>query len=199
MRRRDFSGEAFVNIALRAWRAAKGRLRGRFYNLFGFFGRPTGSNLFFGSNPRFINPKLMRMGSGVAFGTNARLECFRSSQEDREPKLLIGRGTTFGDGTHIGCINRVEIEENVLFGSYVLIVDHSHGQPRLDVAAVELTAPHDRPIVSKGPVIIRRNVWVGDGAVILPGAEIGEGAIIGANTIVRGAVPARSIYLGDAK
>lgn len=194
---RDFSAEATVNVGFRAWRAARGRLRGRLFKACGFFAPGTEGRLFFGSGPRFINPKLMRFGAGVAFGTNARLECFQKAGDEGNPKLIVGRGTTFGDGTHIGCINRIEIGDSVLFGSYVLVVDHSHGTPRRDVAAVQITPPHDRPIVSKAPIKIGKNVWVGDGVVILPGADIGEGAIIGAHATVRGHVPARTIYLGE--
>lgn len=199
MNKRDFSGESLINIAFRAWRALRGRLRGRMYFSLRFFDSKTSKSLFFGAQPRFINPKLMLFGDGVAFGTNARLECFRHDNDVAGPKLLVGRGTTFGDGTHIGCINRIAIAENVLFGSYVLIVDHSHGDPRQDVCATGITPPRERPIVSKAPITIHRNVWIGDGCVILPGADIGEGAIIAANTVVRGKVPPRTIYHGETR
>ena len=49
---------------------------------------------------------------------------------------------------------------------------------------------------SKGPVIIQDNVWIGEKATILPGVTIGEGAIIGANSVVTKDVPAKSLVVG---
>ncbi len=195
---RDFSGEHPVNFLLRFQRAVLGRARGLVFQQLGFFAKGTGRRLFFGPGVRFQNSRLVRLGEGVAFGNNARIECFAGKTKNlKGPKLRIGPGTTFGDGTHLGCINDIEIGQDVLFGSYVLIVDHSHGQPRSDLGAESIVAPRLRPILSKAIVRIGDKAWIGDGVVILPGAQIGEGAIIGANAVVRSVVEARTIYLGD--
>jgi acetyltransferase-like isoleucine patch superfamily enzyme len=54
----------------------------------------------------------------------------------------------------------------------------------------------------KGKITVRRDAWIGTGAVILPDVEIGEGAVVGANAVVTknvapytvvGGVPAREI------
>jgi lipopolysaccharide O-acetyltransferase len=45
-------------------------------------------------------------------------------------------------------------------------------------------------------VTIGKRVWIGDGAVILPGAQIGHGAIIGANAVVTGIIPDNCIAVG---
>jgi maltose O-acetyltransferase len=47
------------------------------------------------------------------------------------------------------------------------------------------------------PVRIGRNVWVGGGAIILPGVTIGDNAIIGAGSVVTRDVPARAIVAGN--
>ncbi len=53
-----------------------------------------------------------------------------------------------------------------------------------------------------GPVIIESDVWIGDGAVIMPGVRLGAGSVVGANAVVTagvapyaivGGVPARTI------
>jgi acetyltransferase-like isoleucine patch superfamily enzyme len=56
--------------------------------------------------------------------------------------------------------------------------------------------PIKRPIISKGPVIIGNNVWIGDKATILSDVKIGDGAIIAANAVVTKDVPAYSMAAG---
>ena len=46
------------------------------------------------------------------------------------------------------------------------------------------------------PVTIGHDVWVGHGAVILPGVSVGNGAVIGANAVVSHDVPAYTIVAG---
>jgi maltose O-acetyltransferase len=47
------------------------------------------------------------------------------------------------------------------------------------------------------PVHISRNVWIGAGAIILPGVTIGNDAIIGAGSVVTRDVPARATAMGN--
>ena len=54
-----------------------------------------------------------------------------------------------------------------------------------------------RKLISKGPVIISDNVWVGEGVVILPDVSIGKNAIIGANTVVTKDVPDNAVVAGN--
>ena len=57
-------------------------------------------------------------------------------------------------------------------------------------------APNSRPLYSKGPVIIDDNVWIGEGAMIMPGVHVGNGAIIAANSVVTKDIPAYSVAAG---
>jgi lipopolysaccharide O-acetyltransferase len=45
-------------------------------------------------------------------------------------------------------------------------------------------------------VVIGENVWIGDNSVIIGPATIGTGAIVGANSVVRGVVPSNTIVVG---
>ncbi len=47
------------------------------------------------------------------------------------------------------------------------------------------------------PIHIGRNVWIGFDCVVLPGAEIGEGSIVGARSVVSGNVPPFSLAAGN--
>lgn len=78
-------------------------------------------------------------------------------------------------------------------GRFVLITDNGHGR---SIAEESNIPPLKRKTFSKGPVIIGKNVWIGDKATVLPGVTIGDGAIIGANSVVTKDIPANSIAVG---
>lgn len=106
-------------------------------------------------------------------------------------KIVIGNNVNINWYAHIGAINKIVIGDNVLIGSSVLITDHSHGQ-----SGMSNLPPAARPLYSKGPVIIGENVWIGEGAVILGGVEIGSNTIIGANSVVTHDIPANCVAAG---
>lgn len=60
---------------------------------------------------------------------------------------------------------------------------------------MEPPAPSDLPF--KGDTVIGNDVWIGQNAVILPGVHIGDGAIIGANSIVGSTVEPYTIVAGN--
>ncbi|MFV2054203.1 DapH/DapD/GlmU-related protein, partial [Aliiroseovarius sp. YM-037] len=47
------------------------------------------------------------------------------------------------------------------------------------------------------PVTIGANVWIGGGAIVLPGVSVGDGAIIGAGSVVTRNVPAGATVAGN--
>ena len=55
--------------------------------------------------------------------------------------------------------------------------------------------PSDMPL--KGDTVIGNDVWIGQNAVILPGVHIGDGAIIGANSVVGSDVEPYTIVVGN--
>lgn len=115
-------------------------------------------------------------------------------QAENKPVLRIGSGCDFGAFNHITCTNQVTIGNNVLTGKWVTISDNNHG----DTSETSLLLPPGkRRIVSKGPVIIEDNVWIGDKATILSGVHVGKGAVIAANAVVTKNVPPYSVAAGN--
>ena len=140
------------------------------------------------------NPQNMFIGSNFSALSCLRMETFDVYLDQRfTPKLIIGNNVAFNNDCHIGCINRIEIGNNVLGASRIYITDHYHGSiSHLDMENI----PVLRPLSSKGPVIIKDNVWIGEGVAILPGVTIGKNAIIGANSVVNRDVPENGVVAG---
>lgn len=141
-----------------------------------------------------INPQYICIGNNFSCFYNVRIEAWDKYREQNfTPEITIGNNVTFNTDCHIGCINKVVIGNNVLVASRVYISDHSHGDISLE--ALE-NPPEMRNLVSKGPVIIEDNVWIGEGVCIMPGVTIGKNSIIGANAVVTKNFPANTVIAG---
>lgn len=154
-----------------------------------------------GTNPFFISPLYTHCANLIVVGNNfhvergTRLECHPTKNDNSDDvKLKIGNNVYINWNCHIGAANYIEIQDNVLIGSNVLIIDHSHGDST--ICNLKLP-PNNRPIISKGSVLIEKNVWIGENVCILPGVKIGESSIIGAGSIVTKSFPANCIIAGN--
>ncbi|PVA06402.1 CatB-related O-acetyltransferase [Thalassorhabdomicrobium marinisediminis] len=68
--------------------------------------------------------------------------------------------------------------------------------------AIFLDMDRDRPSIPQGvekypDTVLGHDVWIGQGATILPGARIGSGCIIGARSVVRGTIPPYTVLAGN--
>ena len=137
-----------------------------------------------------LHPEYMSIGKNTSILKNCVLEVCSP-----EGSLEIGDGTSIGEYSHITAAGKVSIGNNVLTGRFVLITDNSHGTA---VSREELQIPPlSRPVCFNGAVIIEDNVWLGDRVTILPGVHIGQGCIIGANSVVTKDIPAFSVAVGN--
>ena len=109
------------------------------------------------------------------------------------PNISIGSNVSVGKCFHLGCINSVKICDDVLIGSNVMIIDHNHGMT--DHSDLN-TPPNKRILTSNGPIVIGKNVWIGENVSVLSGVVIGENTIIGANSVVTKSIPANCIACG---
>lgn len=151
-----------------------------------------------------IAPSLVHMGlNNVSIGNNFRagerlklrtFDCWGNTTFI--PSITIGDNVNIETDCHISAINKVSIGDNVLIASFVYISDHSHGNVN-DVDGWMDGAPIERPLYSKGPVIIEDNVWIGEKVTVLPGVHIGRSAIIGANSVVSKDIPPYSVAVGS--
>jgi acetyltransferase-like isoleucine patch superfamily enzyme len=153
-----------------------------------------GNNAMIQSPNRIINPKYIYIGDDFSSLYGLRMEAWDAFRGQRfSPEIRIGNNVIFNSDCHIGCIDKITIGNGVLMASRVFISDHFHGQT--DGSDID-TAPAERALTSKGPVVIGDNVWIGEGAAVMPGVVIGENSIIGANAVVTKSFPADSIIAG---
>lgn len=109
------------------------------------------------------------------------------------PEIRIGSNCSIGEYNNITSTNRIIIGDNLLTGRWVTITDNNHGDTNPKTLQLP---PLSRPITSKGLVIIGKNVWIGDKVTILPGVKIGDGAVLGANSVVTKDVEPYTVVAG---
>jgi len=132
---------------------------------------------------RKIRHTYLRLWMG-SFGAGAGVQ--------RGCQVLNGRKVHLGDRAIInfGClfdgrIYEIRIGNDVSIGPEAAILTLGHDPQSPDFS--------DRG----GAVVIGDRVWIGYRAIVLPGVEIGEGAVIGAGSVVTRNVPAFAIMAGS--
>ena len=120
----------------------------------------------------------------------------RFDLEGDKQTLHIGDNCEMGDTTHIVAHNCVEIGNDVLIASKCFISDVNHGKYSGDNQDSPDTVPNNRALIV-GKTVIGNRVWIGENAVILAGANIGDGCIIGANSVVNKVIPSGSMVVGN--
>lgn len=142
-----------------------------------------------------LGGKYISLGRHVVIGSFGLLTAWDSYRSDSFcPGISIGNNTIIGEDFHITAINKIQIGNGVLMGKKVTISDNGHGKI---VAELLRVPPVDRPLYSKGPVVIEDNVWIGDKATILSGVRIGANAIVGANAVVTKDIPENCVVGGN--
>lgn len=110
------------------------------------------------------------------------------------PFVEIQRGAEIGErckiSSHSFICEGVRIEDEVFVGHGVVFTNDR--RPRATGADGELLAEFELETT-----VVRRHASIGSGAVILPGVEIGEGALVGAGAVVTRDVAAGTTVVGN--
>lgn len=93
--------------------------------------------------------------------------------------VFINHDCTFLD------MGGITIEDDVLIGPKVCITTEGHP-----------LNPQERKQLLVKPVVIKRNAWIGAGAIILPGVTIGENTVVAAGAVVSKDVPDNTVVAG---
>jgi acetyltransferase-like isoleucine patch superfamily enzyme len=103
-------------------------------------------------------------------------------------RIHIGEDTRLNRGCTLTAYAQIRIGDFTIIGEFVSIRDANHGLKRGEPMRYQ---PH-----TCEPILVGRDVWIGRGSCILPGVTIGEGAVIGANSVVTRDVPDFAIAAG---
>ena len=134
------------------------------------------------------------IGKGTTIGPYTVLNLISDPQSKQKcPSVLeIGENTAINEFNNIRAGNcLIRIGSNCLISQYVSIIGMNHTIDGINVPIRE--APWDS---SRTGVTIGDDVWIGVGATILPGINVGNGAVIGAGSVVVDAVPSNAIVVG---
>lgn len=156
---------------------------------FGCFGE--GSIICFPPNTIF-NERYIHIGTGTMIGPQVTLSAGMAPGQQciSDPVVRIGDRCLIGKGSGIVGHFSIEIGDDVWTGHHVYVTDQNHGYR-------DISVPISRQTMPERPVTIGDGSWIGHGTVILPGAAIGAHVTIGANSVVTGVIPDRSVAVGN--
>lgn len=149
---------------------------------------------------------VLRLGGGARLGPHVRIvlgDCAglvlgNNTVVERggEITALGGGRVKIGDNTRIGSFCNIRSDSGISIGSdcyvaqFVSIVD---GGYEFRDKTLPIASSRYRSKAS----CVGNNVWLGVGAVILPGVTVGDGAVVGAGAIVTRDVPPYAVAVGN--
>ncbi len=133
----------------------------------------------------------IEIGTGTMIGAQVTLSAGFGPGQDLGDRTVvhIGDRVVLGRGSHVVAHSAIEIGDDVYTGPYVYITDQNHTYRDPDL-------PIGRQWPREQAVRIGSGSWLGAGAIVLPGADIGRNVVVAAGSVVRGVVPDHSVVAG---
>lgn len=104
-------------------------------------------------------------------------------------RLRVGANFGCNSGSYINAIGRISMGDDVLIGSNVTISSGKH-----DIEGREKSV-FSRP-AQPMQITIGNDVWIGAGASVLPGLNVADGTVVGANAVVTKDTQPYSVMVG---
>jgi acetyltransferase-like isoleucine patch superfamily enzyme len=159
-------------------------VRGFFYKLIYF--KNIKSTIFsMQSNSKL---EVFNKNSKISIGKFVFIRKNASFRVDFKGELMIADKVFINDNCNINCVNKVTIGSKTKIAPNVCINDHDHNYKNIS----------NQHLIT-GEVLIGENVWIGSNVVILRDTFIGDNAVIAAGSVVKGNVPANSLFINREK
>jgi virginiamycin A acetyltransferase len=132
-------------------------------------------------------------GSRIEIGPNVVIDSFvKLKPAGGMGDVVIGAGSQINSGCVLYTGNGIKIGSNVLIAANCTLAPTNHAyQDR------ESLIRDQRFLPSRGGIVIEDDVWIGANSVLLDGARIHRGAVIGAGSLVRGTVESFKVVAGS--
>ena len=132
-------------------------------------------------------------GTRIVVGARSVLDSFvKIKPAGGSGDLVIGARTVINSGCVLYTGNGIQIGDDVAIAANCTFAPVNHEFRRRDLLICRQGFRS-----SKGGIVIENDVWVGANSVILDGAVLRQGCVIGAGSVVRGEVAAYSINAGQ--
>ena len=148
----------------------------------------------FGSRSAIIRPRGLEGISRISIGHNVYVAdhtLLAAVRYTDSPvcQLQIGDGCKVGASNHIYATGSIVLEQNVLTANNVYISDNLHAYDDIQRAVM------DQPVQQLSEVRIGKGSWLGNNVCVI-GACIGQGSVIGANSVVLSDIPDYCVAVG---
>ncbi|WP_437049321.1 sugar O-acetyltransferase [Streptomyces sp. enrichment culture] len=144
----------------------------------------------------------------------ARFQAAYLEDADTAQPILAQLLGSVGEGVHVRPPLHVDYGSNISIGARTFV---NHNLTALDVASITIgedcqigpnvqlltpthplePQPRRDKLEAARPITIGDNVWLGGGAIVLPGVTIGDNSVIGAGAVVTKDVPANVVAVGN--
>jgi virginiamycin A acetyltransferase len=132
-------------------------------------------------------------GSRIEIGPDVVIDSFvKIKPAGGMGDVFIGAGSQINSGCVLYTGNGITIGSNVLVAANCTFAPANHAyQDR------ERLIRDQRFLPSRGGIVVEDDVWIGSNSVLLDGAVVRRGAVIGAGSLVRGTVEAYKVVAGS--
>lgn len=129
----------------------------------------------------------LNRGGSLVIGKTFKMRNGSKLRIRKDGKLEIGDNFSMGDNSYITSYEKVVVGNNVQFGPGVKVYDQDHD--------FRVEGGLKAGKYKTSPVVIGNNVWIGADSIVLRGTSIGDNTVIGAGSIVKGMIPANSVFI----
>ncbi|HUU38450.1 MAG TPA: DapH/DapD/GlmU-related protein [Candidatus Desulfaltia sp.] len=169
----------------------------------------VGKGVVFGRNITLRHPYKIALGANCVIDDNVLLDAKGEKNDGLRlgDNVYIGRNTILsckegsiavGDYTNISANCSLLSETEINLGRYCFLAGHCYLVAGGNHGFDDVSRPiMFQPSISKGGIRLGDDVWLGAGVIVLDGATIGQGTVVGAGAVVTGLLPEFAVAVGS--